>query len=180
MSQHPVHQHEPPAWVQKELAVLVLVRLARQKPVGDVLKDLLQRTHYPRCQGLWQHRRDWNHIFPFPKDTEGNVFGAHASTSWIDTEGGWVHQCGEKSCSRQEINFVCYKDVWTVWIYFENNITLIGGSAMESPSFSQSNQRWQSSIQLARWVGGRMPGRCWFSDDEIENDQFCSISDRHI
>ena len=23
-----------------------------------------------------------------PKDTEGNVFGAHASTSWIDTEGG--------------------------------------------------------------------------------------------
>merc|ERR1719430_2010842 len=24
------------------------------------------------------------------KDTEGNVFGAHASTSWIDTEGGWV------------------------------------------------------------------------------------------
>lgn len=24
------------------------------------------------------------------KDTEGNVFGAHASTSWIDTDGGWV------------------------------------------------------------------------------------------
>ena len=24
------------------------------------------------------------------KDTEGNVFGAHASTSWCDTEGGWV------------------------------------------------------------------------------------------
>ena len=24
------------------------------------------------------------------KDTDGNVFGAHASTSWCDTEGGWV------------------------------------------------------------------------------------------
>jgi hypothetical protein len=24
------------------------------------------------------------------KDVEGNMFGAHASTSWIDTEGGWV------------------------------------------------------------------------------------------
>ena len=24
------------------------------------------------------------------KDTEGNVFGAHASTSWCDTQGGWV------------------------------------------------------------------------------------------
>jgi len=24
------------------------------------------------------------------KDTEGNMFGAHASTSWIDTDGGWV------------------------------------------------------------------------------------------
>merc|ERR1711972_137090 len=24
------------------------------------------------------------------KDTEGNMFGAHASTSWCDTEGGWV------------------------------------------------------------------------------------------
>ena len=24
------------------------------------------------------------------KDDQGNVFGAHASTSWIDTDGGWV------------------------------------------------------------------------------------------
>ena len=24
------------------------------------------------------------------KDSDGNIFGAHASTSWIDTEGGWV------------------------------------------------------------------------------------------
>jgi len=24
------------------------------------------------------------------KDTQGNIFGAHASTSWIDTQGGWV------------------------------------------------------------------------------------------
>jgi len=24
------------------------------------------------------------------KDSEGNMFGAHASTSWCDTEGGWV------------------------------------------------------------------------------------------
>lgn len=24
------------------------------------------------------------------KDTSGNVFGCHASTSWIDTDGGWV------------------------------------------------------------------------------------------
>jgi len=24
------------------------------------------------------------------KDTDGNMFGAHASTSWCDTEGGWV------------------------------------------------------------------------------------------
>jgi len=24
------------------------------------------------------------------KDTSGNIFGCHASTSWIDTEGGWV------------------------------------------------------------------------------------------
>jgi len=24
------------------------------------------------------------------RDTAGNVFGAHASTSWINTEGGWI------------------------------------------------------------------------------------------
>ena len=24
------------------------------------------------------------------KDTDGNVFGAHASTSWCNTKGGWV------------------------------------------------------------------------------------------
>ena len=24
------------------------------------------------------------------KDSEGNVFGAHASTSWCDTQDGWV------------------------------------------------------------------------------------------
>ena len=24
------------------------------------------------------------------RDTEGNMFGAHASTSWCDTQGGWV------------------------------------------------------------------------------------------
>ena len=24
------------------------------------------------------------------RDSAGHVFGAHASTSWCDTEGGWV------------------------------------------------------------------------------------------
>ena len=93
--QHPVHQHEPSAGVPKELALLVLLRLARQEPGGDVVEDLLQRSDHPRCQGLSQDwRKEWKQSFP-AKDREGNVFGAHASTSWIDTEGGWAHQISD-------------------------------------------------------------------------------------
>merc|ERR1719189_3454601 len=62
---------------------------------------------------LLEHRKDWRFLYSSQthgrsleelsgrvqykgptvlvvKDTEGNVFGAHASTSWCDTEGGWV------------------------------------------------------------------------------------------
>merc|ERR1719410_2156703 len=62
---------------------------------------------------LLEHRKDWRFLYSSQtharsleelmsrvlykgptvlvvKDTDGNVFGAHASTSWCDTEGGWV------------------------------------------------------------------------------------------
>ena len=37
------------------------------------------------------------------KDTDGNMFGAHASTSWCDTEGGWVGNGEQFFC--QDYNF---------------------------------------------------------------------------
>lgn len=65
------------------------------------------------CNLLLEYRKNWRFLFStlsharsldemmskicykgptliIAKDTEGNMFGAHASTSWCDTEGGWV------------------------------------------------------------------------------------------
>jgi len=62
---------------------------------------------------LLEHRKDWRFLYSSQtharsleelmsrilykgptvlvvRDTEGNVFGAHASSSWCDTQGGWV------------------------------------------------------------------------------------------
>ena len=36
----------------------------------------------------WIEGKNEKNSYFLAKDTEGNVFGAHASTSWIDTEGG--------------------------------------------------------------------------------------------
>jgi len=65
------------------------------------------------CNLLLEYRKNWRFLFStlshsrsldemmskicykgptiiIIKDTDGNMFGAHASTSWCDTEGGWV------------------------------------------------------------------------------------------